>query len=88
MPRTKEDMQKFIADFCKVMTTKLKGKTIQAVEYLTDEEMEGNGWYKRPPVIVFTDGSWMVAQMDGEGNDGGVITFVDEKGESTLLGSM
>ena len=49
----------------------LKGKTISNIRYLTDEEMEMFGWYKRPMVIVLNDNTQIVLQSDDEGNDGG-----------------
>jgi hypothetical protein len=57
----------------------LVGKTIKNVRYLTDEEMEEFMWYKRPVVIFFTDGSYMIPSADDEGNDGGAI-FTSFKG--------
>jgi hypothetical protein len=30
-------------------------------------------WYNRAPVIVFTDGSWIIASTDDEGNDAGAL---------------
>ena len=35
----------------------LVGKTIQSVFYLGAGDMENMGWYKRPVVIQFTDGT-------------------------------
>jgi hypothetical protein len=49
----------------------LIGKTISKIRYLTDEEMEMFGWYKRPMVIVLNDNTQIVLQSDDEGNDGG-----------------
>lgn len=49
----------------------LIGKTISNIRYLTDEEMEMFGWYKRPMVIVLNDNTQIVLQSDDEGNDGG-----------------
>jgi len=31
------------------------------------------GWYSRAPVIVFTDGSWIIASSDDEGNEAGAL---------------
>ena len=33
------------------------------------------GWYKRPLIIFFTDGSYLMLQNDDEGNDGGAGLF-------------
>lgn len=51
----------------------LKGKTIKECRYLTKEEAEEMGWYKRPVVIFFTDGTHMFPMSDDEGNDGGAM---------------
>lgn len=56
----------------------LKGKTISRCSYLSEEEAEKMGWYKRPLVIEFTDGSLMLPQMDDEGNDGGAMYFQEK----------
>lgn len=60
-------------DWTKEINKHLKGKTIKSVRYLTDEEMEGFMWYKRPVAIFFTDGHYMIPSADDEGNDGGAI---------------
>ncbi len=51
----------------------LIGKTIKNVRYMTDKEMIKNMWYKKPLVIFFTDGSYMYASADDEGNDAGAL---------------
>jgi hypothetical protein len=57
----------------------LVGKTIAKVEYLTQKEAEANMWYKRPLVIVFDDGTWLIPMKDDEGNDGGsMATSLEE----------
>ena len=50
-----------------------KGKTVRKIEYLTDDEMNHMGWYSNAPVIVFTDGSWIIASSDDEGNEAGAL---------------
>jgi hypothetical protein len=37
--------------------------------------MEELMWYKRPVVIEFTDGSFLIPQSDDEGNDGGSMYY-------------
>lgn len=51
----------------------LVGKTIKNVRYMTDEELENNFWSKRPLVIFFTDGSYIYASSDDEGNEAGAL---------------
>ena len=49
----------------------LEGKTISKVRYFTEEEAEG--WFGRPIVIFFDDGSYIFPQSDDEGNDAGAL---------------
>lgn len=55
----------------------LKGKTIKNVSFLSVSETEDLMWYKRPVVIQFTDGSYIIPQSDDEGNDGGSLYYQD-----------
>lgn len=57
----------------------LNGKTIQKVAWLSDANMVRSMWYKRPIVIHFTDGSFLIPQSDDEGNDGGAMYYQDKK---------
>ena len=52
---------------------KLIGRKITKVEYIGDDEMEENMWYKRPISILLDDGHWLTPLMDDEGNDGGAM---------------
>ena len=51
----------------------LLGKIIVKVEYLSKETVDDWGWYKRPIMFTLNDGTTVIAQMDDEGNDGGVL---------------
>lgn len=55
----------------------LVGKTIKYVRYMTDAELEDLGFETSNLAIFFTDGSFMYASMDDEGNDSGVICTND-----------
>lgn len=57
----------------------LVGKKVDYVRYLSDEEMEMFGWYKRPLVIGFDDDTIVILQSDDEGNDGGAGYFYNFK---------
>jgi hypothetical protein len=57
----------------------LVGKTIKSVRYMNNEEMEDFMWYRKPVIIDFTDGSWIIPQSDDEGNNGGALYTSDEK---------
>ena len=62
----------------------LKGKTIKECRYLTKKEAEANGWYKRPVVMFFTDGTYMFPMADDEGNDGGSMAVGEKETLPTL----
>ena len=51
----------------------LVGKTIRRARYLNDREREDIGWHKSGLVIEFTDGHWIVAMSDDEGNEAGSV---------------
>ena len=60
----------------------LVGKTITKVEYLNSKECEKDfGWYKRPITFTLNTGEIVIAQMDDEGNDGGVL-MIEYPGET------
>ena len=42
----------------------LQGKTIKSIRWMSDKEMEQAMWHKRPVVLYFTDGTFMIRQMD------------------------
>lgn len=85
---TKYSPEKLTRKWADLGTEKLKGKTIEGIRYLTDSEKEGLMWYKNAPVIVFTDGTQIVAQSDDEGNDGGVLYIVPPNGDGETLPSI
>ena len=61
---------------------RLVGRKIVKVAYLTDKECEDDfGWYKRPITFTLDDGKIVIAQMDDEGNDGGVL-LIEYPGET------
>jgi len=52
----------------------LIGRTITKVEYIGDDEMEDNMWYKKPIAICLDNKDWLIPMADDEGNDGGAIS--------------
>ena len=56
----------------------LVGRTIKEARYMTQEEADKWGWYKRSVVLFFDDGSWAIPQKDDEGNDGGALSISGE----------
>ena len=51
----------------------LLGRTIVKIEWMSSEETEDTGWYKRPVCLQLDDKSWIFPVMDDEGNDGGAL---------------
>lgn len=49
------------------------GRTIVSAKYMSEEDAAENGWYSRPLVITFNDGSTIYPMQDDEGNDGGAL---------------
>ena len=53
----------------------LLGRTIVKIEWMSSEETENTGWYKRPVCLQLDDRSWIFPVMDDEGNDGGALNY-------------
>ena len=53
----------------------LLGRTIVKIEWMSSEETEETGWYKRPVCLQLDDKSWIFPVMDDEGNDGGALNY-------------
>ena len=61
---------------------RLVGRTITKVAYLTSKECkEDFDWYKRPIIFTLDNDKLVIAQMDDEGNDGGVL-MIEYPGET------
>jgi len=63
-----------------------KGKTVVRIRYTSDYETEEMGWHQNAPVIMFDDGSWILASSDDEGNSGGALFTSSEKMETIPQG--
>ena len=50
-----------------------KGKVVDRIRYTDDYELDIFGWDIATPIIFFTDGSWILASSDDEGNYGGAF---------------
>lgn len=62
--------------------TKLfKGKVVSHIRYTTEVEMLDLDWSSRAPIVFFTDGSYLMASADDEGNSGGVFWTDEEEME-------
>ena len=77
-----DKMDKYEKRWTKVASDILVGRTITKVGYLSSKECDEDfGWYNRPITFTLDDGKVVVAQMDDEGNDGGVL-LVECTGET------
>ena len=64
---------------------RLVGRKIVSVRYLDRKECDEDfGWYKRPITFTLDDGKVVIAQMDDEGNDGGVL-LIEYPGETMKI---
>jgi len=68
----------------KVAEDVLLGRQIVKVEYMSNKECNEYMWYKRPITFILDNGTRVIAQMDDEGNDGGVLTCLTDKAEEIL----
>ena len=62
----------------------LLNKRIIKVEYMSLKESDDYMWTNRPITFVLDDGTRIIAQMDDEGNDGGVLWYGTEDNEGVL----
>jgi hypothetical protein len=68
----------------KVAEDVLLGRRILKVEYMSSKECNEYMWYKRPITFILDNGTRVIAQMDDEGNDGGVLACLTDKAEEIL----
>lgn len=54
--------------------TRLVGRTITEVRYLTPDEAREIGWIQRPLVMFLDDGTYILPMSDDEGNAAGALT--------------
>lgn len=54
----------------------LVGRTIKAASYMTAEEQEDSGYYKKALVIQLDNGMLLWPSRDDEGNDAGAIHYI------------
>ena len=67
-----------MTDWEKLSADLLVGKTVKSVRYMNEAEAEHSGFYSRPLVIEFDDGSWIFPMADDEGNNGGALATSSE----------
>ena len=66
----------------------LVGKKIVMARYLTSEEAEDMGWYKRGLMFRLDDSTECLLSADDEGNDSGVLFFANDETSNGVLPSL
>ena len=56
----------------------LVGRTIKAIRYLTDDEVDELGWNSAAIVMELDDGTQLWPSRDDEGNDAGALFTTNE----------
>lgn len=75
----------FVKRWEKVAQDVLLNKKIVKVRYLTNEEQENLGWYRKAVVIQLQDGTLFFPSADDEGNDAGAIFFQSKDNPEGVL---
>ena len=71
-------------DWDKVAKTVLLGKKIVRVGYISKEEANDYMWNSRGIYFVLDDGTKCIVMRDDEGNDAGVLAYVNTEVDSVL----
>ena len=66
----------------KLANSDLKGKKIKEVKWTSNKDMEEFLWSSRAIQIHFTDGTFIEAWRDDEGNDAGALAYYCYKDKS------
>lgn len=61
------------------------GQTIQAVRWMTTEEMEQEGWDRPAVILEMVEGGKIYASQDEEGNGPGTLFGIDRNGEQIYI---
>ena len=55
------------------LSPELLGQRIIKMQYMSKKDAKEMGWYKRPLMLMLSNGTWIIPQQDDEGNDGGAL---------------
>ena len=78
------DRTKGYTDWSSVANTVMLGKKIVKVGYIDKEEAANYMWNSRGINFVLDDGTKCIVMRDDEGNDAGVIAYVNEGVDAVL----
>lgn len=80
--KQKQDLDKYWVDRARDI---LKGRTIKAVNYISDRDADENLFSKRGLIILLDNGTMLYPMCDDEGNDFGAIHYTTKEGDSSVL---
>ena len=78
------DRTKGYTDWSSVANTVMLGKKIVKVGYIDKDEAANYMWNSRGIYFVLDDGTKCIVMRDDEGNDAGVIAYVNEGVDAVL----
>ena len=78
------DKTKGYTDWNDVAKTIMLGKKIVRVGYISKDEAADYMWNSRGIYFILDDGTKCIVMRDDEGNDAGVIAYVNEGVDSVL----
>ena len=67
-----------------IAKTVLLGKKIVAVDYIDKKEADNYMWNYRGVSFILDDGTRVITMADDEGNDAGVLAYLNEGVDSVL----
>ena len=67
-----------------IAKTVLLGKKIVAVDYIDNKEAGNYMWNNRGVSFILDDGTRVIAMADDEGNDAGVLAYLNKDVDSVL----
>ena len=73
-----------MTNWTKVAKTVLKGKKIIDVGYINKEEAKDYMWNSRGVWFELDDGTRLICMRDDEGNDAGVLAYLNKSVDSVL----
>ena len=73
-----------MTNWTKVAKTVLKGKKIIDVGYINKEEAKDYMWHSRGVWFELDDGTRLICMRDDEGNDAGVLAYLNKNVDSVL----
>jgi hypothetical protein len=80
--KEKIELDKYWVDIARKV---LKGRTIKAVNYISEKDADDNLLSNRGLMIMLDNGTMLYPMCDDEGNDFGAIHYTTKEGNSDVL---